>query len=86
MRRRLIELWDRDATKTVLASLASIVIGLLVGCIVILVVGYTSDNLSAKSAWEGVRIVLGSIFSTGRSDGALTFGFNPCLLYTSRCV
>ena len=77
MRRRLIELWDRDATKTVLASLASIVIGLLVGCIVILVVGYTSDNLSAKSAWEGVRIVLGSIFSTGRSDGALTFGFNP---------
>ena len=77
MRRRLIELWDRDATKTVLASLASIIIGLLVGCIVILVVGYTSDNLSAKSAWEGVRIVLGSIFSTGRSDGALTFGFNP---------
>ena len=40
-------------------------------------VGYTSDNLSGKSAWEGVRIVLASIFSTGRSEGALTFGFNP---------
>ncbi|MFR5782031.1 MAG: ABC transporter permease [Oscillospiraceae bacterium] len=37
----------------------------------------TSDSLSGKSAWEGVRIVLASIFSTGRSEGALTFGFNP---------
>ena len=77
MRDRLDSFWAKDATKTVLASLASIVIGLLVGCVVILVVGYTSDNLSGKSAWEGVRIVLASIFSTGRSEGALTFGFNP---------
>ena len=77
MRERLDSFWYKAGTRTVLASLASIVIGLLVGCIVILVVGYTSDNLSAKSAWEGVRIVLGSIFSTGRSEGALTFGFNP---------
>ena len=66
MRDRLDSFWAKDATKTVLASLASIVIGLLVGCVVILVVGYTSDNLSGKSAWEGVRIVLASIFSTGR--------------------
>ena len=77
MRERLDSFWAKDGTKTVLASLASIVIGLLVGCVVILVVGYTSDNLSGKSAWEGVRIVLASIFSTGRSEGALTFGFNP---------
>ena len=78
MRERLDSFWAKDGTKTVLASLASIVIGLLVGCIVIVVVGLTSDSLSPKSAWEGVRIVLGSIFSTGRGEGgALTFGFNP---------
>ena len=78
MRERLDSFWAKDGTKTVLASLASIVIGLLVGCIVIVVVGLTSDNLSPKSAWEGVRIVLGSIFSTGRGEGGvLTFGFNP---------
>ena len=78
MRDRLDSFWAKDGTKTVLASLASIVIGLLVGCIVIVVVGLTSDSLSPKSAWEGVRIVLGSIFSTGRGEGgALTFGFNP---------
>ena len=77
MRERLDSFWAKDATKTVLASLVSIVIGLLVGCVVIVVVGLTSDNLSPKSAWEGVRIVLASIFSTGRANGALTFGFNP---------
>ena len=77
MRERLDSFWAKDATKTVLASLASIVIGLLVGCVVIVIVGLTSDSLSPKSAWEGVRIVLASIFSTGRTDGALTFGFNP---------
>ena len=51
MRERLDSFWYKAGTRTVLASLASIVIGLLVGCIVILVVGYTSDNLSANSAW-----------------------------------
>ena len=77
MKDRLDGFWSKDGTRTVLASLASIIIGLLVGCVVILVVGYTSGNLSPKSAWEGVRIVLANIFSTGRTDGALTFGFNP---------
>jgi simple sugar transport system permease protein len=77
MKDRLDGFWSKDGTRTVLASLASIIIGLLVGCVVILVVGYTSGNLSPKSAWEGVRIVLANIFSTGRTDGVLTFGFNP---------
>ena len=35
MRDRLDSFWAKDAAKTVLASLASIVIGLLVGCVVI---------------------------------------------------
>ena len=77
MKDRLDGFWSKDGTRTVFASLASIIIGLLVGCIIILVVGYTSGNLSPKSAWEGVRIVLANIFSTGRTDGSLTFGFNP---------
>ena len=33
MRERLDSFWAKDGTKTVLASLASIVIGLLVGCL-----------------------------------------------------
>ena len=53
MRERLDSFWAKDGTKTVLASLASIVIGLLVGCIVIVVVGLTSDSLSRQERLGG---------------------------------
>lgn len=70
--------WQKDGTRTVLASLISIVIGLLAGAVVILIVGLTSKNLNGAAAWEGIRLVLFGIFSTGRNaTGALTFGFNP---------
>ena len=75
---RLSNLASRDGTRTVLASIVSILIGLVVGAIIVLIVGLTSDNLSLTSAWEGIRLIFGGIFSTGRdSAGALTFGFNP---------
>ena len=47
-------LLQKDGTKTVLASLLSIVIGLAVGSILVLVVGLFSDNLGMASAWEGI--------------------------------
>src|SRR5699024_5949086 len=54
------------------------IIGLVVGCVIILVVGCTSDNLSLSSAMDGIRLIFGGLFSTGRdASGALTFGFNP---------
>ena len=66
------------AINTILASIVSIVIGLAVGSIIVLIVGLTSDTLSASSAWDGIRIVFLGIFSTGRdAAGHLTFGFNP---------
>ena len=75
---RLSNLASRNGTRTVLASIVSILIGLVVGAIIVLIVGLTSDNLSLTSAWEGIRLIFGGIFSTGRdSSGALTFGFNP---------
>lgn len=70
--------FNKEGTRSVLASLISIVIGLLVGSLLILIVGMTSKNLSLTSAWEGIRLVLFGIFSTGRdAAGALTWGFNP---------
>ncbi|MCM1148614.1 MAG: ABC transporter permease [Butyricicoccus sp.] len=70
--------FNKEGTRSVLASLISIVIGLLVGSLLILIVGMTSSNLSLTSAWEGIRLVLFGIFSTGRDAlGALTWGFNP---------
>ncbi len=71
-------LLSRDSTKTVLASLISILIGLVVGSVIILLVGLADPDLSLSSAWEGIRLVFGGLLSTGRdAAGALTFGFNP---------
>ncbi len=68
----------KDGTKSVIASLLSILIGLAAGAVVITLVGLFNPNIGLKSAWEGVRLVVMGLFSTGRdATGALTFGFNP---------
>ena len=67
--------------KAVLASLISIVIGMVVGSIVILISGLTNAGMGGKTAWEGIQLVVAGLFSTGRdASGALTFGFNPQLM------
>ncbi len=67
-----------EGFRSVAASVLSILIGLAVGSIVIVVVGLSSKNLSLSAAWDGIRIVFGGLFSTGRdASGALTWGFNP---------
>lgn len=71
-------LLQRDGTRALLASLLSILIGLVTGAIVILIVGMLNPSISLKGAWDGIRLVLFGVFSTGRDAvGALTFGFNP---------
>ncbi len=69
---------QKDGTRSVLASLISILIGLAAGSVVILVVGCFNPALGLRSAWDGIRLVLLGLFSTGRdASGTLTFGFNP---------
>jgi len=71
-------LLQRNGAKSVLASLLSILTGMLAGALVILIVGLSNPNLGLKSAWDGIRLVVLGLFSTGRdAAGALTFGFNP---------
>ena len=71
-------LLQKEGTRTVLASLISIVIGLAVGSVLVLVVGLFSSNLGLASAWEGIRLIFLGLFSTGRNQaGVLTWGFNP---------
>ena len=71
-------LMQKEGTKKVLASLISIVAGLLVGAVLVLIVGLFNSKISLKGAWDGIRLVFFGIFSTGRnSTGALTWGFNP---------
>ena len=68
---------QRESTKSVLASLLSILFGLAFGALIVLIVGLTSGELGGGSAWEGIRLIFGGLFSTGRgANGALTWGFN----------
>lgn len=70
-------IWQKAGTRTALASLLSILIGLLAGAVIIIIVGLTSPELGIKGAWEGIRLVIGGLFSTGRDASAnLAFGFN----------
>ena len=69
--------WEKEGTRSVLASLIAILIGMLAGGVMILIVGLTNPGLGIKGAWEGIRLVVGGLFSTGRNTaGQLTFGFN----------
>lgn len=78
MKTGLSNMLKKDGTKSVLASIISILIGLAVGSLLIFVVGISSKSLGLTSAWEGIRLIFGGIFSTGRdAAGVLTWGFNP---------
>ncbi|MDY2872885.1 MAG: ABC transporter permease [Eubacteriales bacterium] len=70
--------WQKEGVRSVLASLLSIVIGLLAGSVIIVIAGCATPSLGFKSAWEGVRLVMLGLFSKGRDAvGNLVFGFNP---------
>ena len=78
MKEKLSILWGKDGTKSVLASLISIVIGMAVGVLIVVLVGLLNPSMGLGTMWEGVRLVFGGLFSTGRdAAGQLTFGFNP---------
>ena len=70
-------LLQNQGIRSVLASVISIVAGLAAGSLLILLVGLCTPNLGIKSVWDGIRLVFGGLFATGRTAGQLTFGFNP---------
>ena len=73
----LLKIYEKEATKKVLASLLSIFAGLIVGAIVVAIVGFTKPNIGAAGVWDGVRLIFAGILSTGRdAAGNLSWGFN----------
>ena len=63
--------------QSIVSALISICIGLIVGMIIVIVVGLTREEISPKGMVEGVKLVFFGLFSTGRVENELTFGFNP---------
>ena len=80
-RKPLTSLLKKDGVNTVLASLLSIIIGMAAGSVIIVLVGMFTPQLGARSIWDGIRIVVGGMFATGRdAAGTLTFGFNSQMM------
>lgn len=77
MKEKLLNLYDKDGTRKVLASLISIVVGLLVGAIVVVCVGLTTPSISGSAIGDGVKLIFFGILNTGRNaSGALSWGYN----------
>ena len=78
MKNTLLTIYEKEATKKVLASLISILVGLLVGIVIVVIVGLSKDTITGKGIWDGVRLIFAGIFSTGRdAAGNLSWGYNP---------
>ena len=81
MKNTLLNLYEKDGTKKLLASLISIFVGLFVGAVVVVIVGLFKDTISLAGIWDGVRLIFAGILSTGRNtSGQLSWGFNPTSL------
>ena len=74
-------LWDlyrKDGTKKLLASLISIIMGLIVGAIVVVIVGLNEENILPKDIGKGVQMIFAGILTKGQdAQGNLLWGFNP---------
>lgn len=74
---KISPLLKKDSVRSVLATIISIIIGLLVGSILVFVVALCDPKLTFNSAWDGIRLVFIGILSTGRDAvGSLTWGYN----------
>jgi simple sugar transport system permease protein len=81
MKNTLLNIYEKEATKKVLASLISILVGLTVGAVVVAIVGLSKSNIGVAGMWDGVRLIYAGILSTGRNAaGQLTWGFNSTSL------
>lgn len=67
----------RDGSKSVLATIISILVGLIAGSLLILIVGLTRSEIGGQGIWNGIRIIFSGLFVTGSNGvGGLSYGFN----------
>ena len=77
MKEKVLNLYEKVGTRKVLASLISILFGLIVGAIVVVIVGLTKNTITGKGMWDGVRLIFAGILCKGRdAAGNLTWGFD----------
>ena len=67
----LMKLWEKDSSKSVASSLISIVLGLLVGCLILILMAIFPSmgaKISFKTVIDGIQLVFAGIFNTGKEN------------------
>ncbi len=73
----LLEIYKKEGTRKLLASLISIIMGLIVGAIVVVIVGMNEENILPKDISKGVKMIFAGILTKGQdAQGNLVWGFN----------
>ena len=76
----LMKMEKKESVQAVSSSLLSIILGLFIGCVILLILVFIPSGtmkLSLKNAFDGMQLIIAGIFNTGRSSGQLIFEFNP---------
>ncbi len=71
--------WKKDSVKAITSSVMSIILGLVIGCLILVIMAIIpskTSSLSLKTALDGIQLVFSGVFNTGRGASGLTFGFN----------
>ena len=72
---KLLSLYKKNGTKSVISSLLCIIAGIFVGWLVLLILALTSDKIPNSDAMRGLGIILAGPFASGGSKNiAFVFG------------
>jgi simple sugar transport system permease protein len=75
-----MKLWKKDSVKSISSSLISIFVGMTIGAIILVVMGFFPNEtftVTPNQVINGVQLIFFGMFNTGRtSSGLLAFGFN----------
>lgn len=75
----LMKTWKKDSVKSVASSIISIILGLSIGCIILLISGLIPSGgvaTSFKTIINAIQLVFFGIFNTGKEGTTLMYGFN----------
>ncbi len=78
MKNTLLDLYQKEGTKKLLASLISILMGLFLGAVLMVVVGLSKPTIGTSDIFKGVQMIFAGILTKGQDAfGNLAWGYNP---------
>ena len=81
---KMLTFYKRPGTKSIIASLVSIIAGLIVGFIFMIIIALVSEDIEIYDAFEGLTILLAGPF-TGTSNFVLT-NFGDMIFYSAPLI